>query len=326
MAQARRILIGILIFAVVVCLGFAAGFYTSRVQPPAKSPIVTEATPVNVAPETVASNERVYKISPPSIGNDLITYSIQELAFKNSLYAKRMPKDQVNIASLQKGQSVLLYDKDGKILEAMGEITALGENLGDTEEQITLVISFTDPGITPEFMVSRGEIITGRDQNVARLPKSSVVNDEGTAKLWEVQENVAGTYQAHLVEAPIINIEADYVVISPMPYSSNLFILNPDAYLKEGMTIQTEKTLYSGPGATIDYEIKKRLNTIANDYAQMASNNRERQRKLNNIGVKGGSCGLPPGASQRFIDTIKMRSSAPIFNPPNMSLPGSQAR
>ena len=135
MAKAQRILSGTLILFIVTCLGFAAGFYTSRIAPQDKAlqPAVTSS----VAIERSQTNERIYRISPPSIGNGLITYALPTLTFKNGLYFQKMSKKDVDSAGLKKGQSVLLYDKDGKLLDAMAEITALGENFGDTDERST---------------------------------------------------------------------------------------------------------------------------------------------------------------------------------------------
>lgn len=324
MAKAQRILSGTLILFIVVCLGFAAGLYASRTKPQEQALEPAAIAPVATTSAPVQSNERIYRVSPPSIGNGLIIYDLPALTFKDGLYLKKISKKEADSAGLQKGQEVLLYDKDGKLLDAMAEITALGENFGDTDERSTLIVSFTQPGITPEFMVSRGAIITGKDQDLCRLPQSAVILDNGTNKIWEAHEDGAGQYQARLVPLPVVKTESDFVVIGMMPASSNLFILNPDEHLEEGQTIQTETTLYAGPGLTIDYGVKDRLDEIAQTYSTMASVNRERQRRLSRVGVKGGSCGLPVGTAERFINTVKMRSSAPVFNPPNMSIPGSK--
>lgn len=323
MAKAQRILSGTLILLTVVCLGFAAGFYASRITPQDKASQPAATSPSAI--EHSQPNERIYRISPPSIGNGLITYALPALTFKDGLYFQKMSKKDADSAGLKKGQSILLYDKDGKLLDAMAEITALGENFGDTDEQITLIANFTQPGITPEFMVNRGEIITGKEQDLSRLPQAAIVKDSnGAPQIWEAHEDGSGKYQAKLVPLPVVRTEGDFVVIGMMPASSNLFILNPDKHLEEGQTIQTEKILYAGPGLTIDYGVKNRLDEITQAYSKMASVNRERQRKLSRVGTKGGSCGIPAGSAQRFIDTIKMRSSPPVFNPPNMSIPGSK--
>jgi hypothetical protein len=303
LAKSPRILIGTVVFFLIIAAGFAAGFYVSY-KLPQKANSLTAYAPTGE--NTPHINNRPYEISPPSIGSDLITFDVPSLVFENAIYSQQV--DTSRLTGIEKGQKVLLYDKDGKLLDSMGEVTSFGEELRDTPEKKTLVITYTQPGITGEYMVASGKIVMGREQSLYRLPRSAIVqNEKGEPHVWEASADELGHYKAYLKGVQLVRVGDDYAAITPMPDSSNTYILKPDQYLKDGQPLNARPILYTGPELTADYIVQDKLDDIT--YQRMAVM-RENQRHARAM-AQAATCG-PVGTTQQFINKVKGVPPVPV--------------
>lgn len=314
MKPLSRILIGTIVFLLVVAAGFAAGYFASGLRKYTSS--ANDLKPYK--PQT--ANNRVYDASPPSIGADLETFSLPDLKFAAGTYSRQITLEEAQI--LTKGQKVLLYGDDGRLLNALGEVIAVGENFGDTDQRKTLVVSFAQPGLVDEGQVFSGKIALSRSTGLARLPPEAVLqNKDGQAFVWEVQRQDDETFKTYLKPVTVIASREGYVGIqAPYDYS-NLYILKPDNRLEDGQVVNIRIASFTGPETTDEMRVQALLDDYMAARNMAMEKNRETARKQ---AAASGGCGVMPNYAQQFMDQIKAKSPPPEPKPePQISRPSA---
>jgi hypothetical protein len=294
-----RILIGTIVAFVVMVAGFAVGlnFYESKNS--SKETHFTSST--EATDNTAEANNTIYEISPPSLGLMLETYTIN-LSPDGSIARIEIPLS--DLVKIRPGQKVFLYDKNGELKDSLGSIIGAAP-YGDVA---MVEIDLRDnPDVSP-LDIARAKIILDRNQNAFRLPFSSLSrNEKGETFVWEVSEDIGGRNTVKYKPIEILASNDAIFTIQIDPQSSNLFILNPDANLRDGQEINVRKFLYQAPS---QYEDARIASVVERRKFQIAGL-KEIETVAPAIEQSSGdtsSCAQSSTAAQDFINKVRSLS------------------
>jgi hypothetical protein len=265
------------LFIAAIIMGCASGLYVYKntgllkhilkAEPSARDSFSAE----NKKPIVV--NDHIYNVSYPSVGTLIKTKDIKFDTIKGGMGTLSLMDDDVGIITT--GDYVVLHDKNDEILPAIGEVTSVGKGFMDkAKNQTNLTVAFSALDANTIQEISSGKIF-GIDEkaDAPRLPASSIFKDEdGQEFVWEVREN-DGAKSAIKTPANIIYRTQDYVVITPTFGTSNIYILNPDDKLTDGILIQFEKTPYAPPEKTQAQVIAEKIYKDIEDVAKTGVHN-----------------------------------------------------
>lgn len=214
-------------------------------------------TPSTVAPSVpkgVNGNIKRFIVSPPSIGVAPETVDTP-VSFRVGMANIVLAADQG--ARVKVGQKALLYDADGKMLDALADIaTVQAHEPGVTDSPVSVVMIVSLNNTHAQSVFKSARILVGRNSASLRLPESAIVlGEDGTPRVWMVDQE--GTAQP--VDIDVLDRFEGAVVFARRALASgNLYILNPDPSLKQGQRISVEETAYAGPYLLPDALIAKR--------------------------------------------------------------------
>lgn len=301
---------------VIVVLGIAAGFQIKQKMTgtPSSTPVTRETLKADIP-----ANHNTYEISPPSRGTMLDTFAIDIIP---EGYAANVTLPAADGADIKTGQRVFLYREDGVLLDSLGEIKAITQDAGT----INVRIDLSHNTEIAADKIAKGKIIISREKDVARLPYSALMrNEKAENYIWEVVENSDGTHTAFYKRANVVGGNDVVFVINPGMASSNVFILNPDGALRDGQKINVREYMYKPPSQNEDQRIiahvARRNSELKSQAIGLANLNRRppsmgaasglppQAGTGSGITAMGPGCPQPPGATQAFIDKIKVLST-----------------
>ncbi len=315
MITSSRILLGTIVAFVIVVLGAAFGFQIKQKSSSMPSSSVTRET----LKADMPANHNTYEISPPSRGVMLDTYPVDIVPEGTAANITLSARDASDIKT---GQRVFLYREDGILLDTLGEVTAVTQDAG----MITVRIDLSHNLEIPLDKIAKGKIIISREKDVARLPYSALLrNEKAENYIWEVAENSDGTHTAYYKRANVVGGNDVVFAINPGLTSSNVFILNPDAALRDGQKVNVREYMYKPPSQNEDQRIiahvARRNAEVKSQQTGLANLNRRppsmgaasglppQTGTGSGITAMGPGCPQPPGATQVFIDKIKVLSN-----------------
>ncbi len=246
MTRLKNFIIATVLLLVLLGAGIFAGkSYFERTTP---------STVMPSAPEGANSNIKRFLVSPPSIGVAPETVDTP-VSFRVGMANIVLTADQA--AKVRVGQKALLYDADGKMLDALADVVTVQPHepgAGESPVSIVMIVSLNNAYAQSVFKSAR--ILVGRDDVSLRLPESAVVHGEdGTARMWMVDQES----KAQPVDIDVLDrLEGAVVFARRTSAFGNLYILNPDASLKQGQRISVEETAYAGPSLLPDAMVAKR--------------------------------------------------------------------
>jgi len=267
LTQKTRILTGLLICVLVICVGLGTGLYLQHKKSQTQSgtaPVANMAiAPGKSAPKNVAPNSGIYDVSPPSIGVTLSMYDIDVKPVGNVSF---MPLPKKETERVKEGQKILFYDASAVQIETLGEVTKVSPGTDQMEDYNMVHILLNGDSAVPASSIAKGRIIVGRDANTQRLPLTALVkNDKGEPFVWEITDNGNGTASVALVPANVVTTTYEYFVIAQDHPSTNIYILNPDEKLQDGQTIKINSILYLAPSNTDEERIAALMQRRAHD-------------------------------------------------------------
>lgn len=255
MHTSRRILIGI-IAVLVIGAGLVTGTYLSRDKP------ITQAS--LQVPEKIKPNFNTYDISPTSRGAVLIAVDVTFNVADDNAIASLSQTDATDVKT---GQRVLLYNTHGDILEKLGTVEKVA--VDGMNGRVNITVKLDQDKVVANDLVTKAKIVTGDIPNAPRLPLTALIEKDGVHYIWEVSTNQDGTHSAYFKPVDISRKTESFIVINESTGSSNIFVLNPDAALRDGQTINVNKILYAGPELTeegrVMVMIKKRQRILVDE-------------------------------------------------------------
>lgn len=305
MTTTRRILIGTIVAMVVIAAGFAAGLGFHE-----KRHIFKNAAPQKQPAESaVNANTATYEISPPSLGLMLDTYAVN-IASEGPFARIEVPG--ADGEKIKTGQKVFLFDQNGEMLDSMATVMGIMPSDNVTFVEIDLR---NNPDVPPSA-IARGKIIVGRNLDAFRLPYSALArNEKGETFVWEVTGDVNGESVAKFKPIEIKSGNDTVFSIQPDQRSSNLFILNPDANLRDGQKVNVRKFLYTPPSpyedARIESIVESRIRQIRDQQELFALDLLPPSPAGEQSQTPSSSCAQSGNAAQDFIDKIKAMSEMP---------------
>lgn len=308
MDKSGRVFLGIIIAFIIIGAGLAAGFYIRF-----KLPDVTTVAKLNTPPPP---NHNTYDISPPSRGAAIEKFSIDITPLGNAGFVT-LSADEA--AAVKTGQKIILYDKNGAMLETLGEITKITET---GNSQIIVHFNLNGDETLSVADVKKGDIVISKNPMASRLPLTALIrNEKGQTYIWEAHENEDGTYTAYFKPAPVVQNTYEYFVLDYMPGSSGVYILNPDEKLEDGQKINTNKILYSAPGQTDDQRMEvlmlARQTRLKNERDRRIAEEHARLGLESSGEASANSCNI----TDDFLKTIKSLSQK--TSQPSSDLPAT---
>lgn len=299
MKQSMRMIAGLTAGLILISAGLAAGFAfkkqagTKTVQEIASPQEKPEAPLEEKAP---AINNNTYTVSAPSQGR---AYMSVPFLFENMFGLQAMlVLSPERAKDVMPDQAVILYDGNGKPLDAIGVVTSVDNGKGHNDENRVIRISLNPlpDGASPAPV--HGEIITMEVPQSYRLPLTALKgNEEEGFYIWEA---ISKENKTTVKKRPITGVKKannTYFIMNRPAYISDIYILDPDDALRDNQEIKTTASLYS-PG-------------IIPNAAQIAAIPRlppPREDNTPEISIACGeqpACGSAAGEAAAFIQRIK---------------------
>ncbi|PZO82839.1 MAG: hypothetical protein DI626_09665, partial [Micavibrio aeruginosavorus] len=266
------VLAGITAAIIIAVAGVAGGYFLFKAgwKPSAPAP-ATENDAADQNTEKRAPNLTVYDASPPSRGAVLKTVSVNVTRQENGRFLGGMiPMSQAG--DIAKGQRVLLYGSNGALADIGATVSSIAPEHSDGHYASVILLADEEP--SPQRAgddsglndAERAEIILQRETGAQRLPLSAIVKKNGEPYLWEAVKASNGTRKVYLKRTNVLMNNAGMVVIDTPSSVSNVFVLNPDADLRDGDTVNIRDIYYEGPGQTDDQRLEEAMRARTPSY------------------------------------------------------------
>jgi len=276
-----RIITAVIVAILIAAAGMATGYFFKKENISIEMPeIAVPKISETISPEKTSINNTVYDVSPPSRGPAIEVFSVDITPVDNK--AEIQVDSSRTMGKIQPGQYVLLYKADGSLLEILGETT----EVVDTRDGKTLIRMNLngDTAVSSDDAI-RGDIILSSMKDAQRLPLSTIVNDkDGKPHIWEVLSKDDAQF-ARYKPANILARTYNFVTVEQPDSVSNVYILNPDANLRDGQKISTRKMLYAAP-----YKTEESVVTDAIEYRKPREQGEDPYK-----GKAKSTCGLAGG-------------------------------
>ncbi len=269
--KGMRVLAGVAAAILIAAVGIAGGYYAF--QSGWKMPVapVTQDSAEKTAEETRQPNLTVYDASPASRGAVLRTASLEVRRQENGRFLGGMiPMSQAG--EIAKGQRVLLYGSNGALSDLGATVSSITPETSNNQYASVILLADDEPSpqrAGDETILNdaqRAEIILQRETGAQRLPLSAVVKKNGEPYLWEAVKASDGTRKVYFKRTNLLMNNAGMVVIDTPGSVSNVFILNPDADLRDGDTVTIRDIYYEGPGQTDDQKLDEAMRARTPSY------------------------------------------------------------
>lgn len=284
----------------IIGAGFAGGYAYFKYQQRQET-----AAPASKMVETIP-NDLLYYYSPPSSG--VILHTAPFDVPKGTLMPIVTLSNE-EAAKHEVGEQIAFYDKAGRPLDMVGEVTAI---LPFDKRQTQLLILIRTTDLNNLQKVAESRLAVSKESNVPRLPPSAIVTDsKGKEFLWELANERGGMARATKKPANLQERRADFVVIEPDYGSSNHYILNPDQYLTDGQFVRVEKKYYQGPLLTESEAAMKKFESVVKEREHTARMIRQARRDMDRAQLNGGQgCPSQPSEAAAFIEKVRAMGQA----------------
>lgn len=271
----RKNLLYFLLVFVVVIIGIASGFFLYQKNlhntpsyVGADGQTASDHKAPDIKQSELAINNHFYTASPASTGNFRLFIDSQFDTIKDNIGVITL-KDSI-ATHVKIGDFVRLFDKGGKKLGFIGEVSSVGKGMMEQNTDKTIVaVSFLTQSPDDLAKINSAKIISYNEQaDVPRLPFSAIARKPSEAAyVWELVTS-NGPISIKKSLANIILESDEYVVITPEFGGSNIYLLNPDDRLKDGATIKIKDTLYAPAEHTEEKYIAEKFYADVKDKAK----------------------------------------------------------
>lgn len=321
MKRSVRILTGTVFAILIVAAGLAAGLFLSSANKTEKEEQAAAASyaAAPVLEPALPPNPNIYDVSPPNRATLPETKNLEITPTDNFTFVM-LPDSESG--SIKEEQLVLLYDRQGRLIETFGKVYKVQEGAGPIEGNRLVYIALGIDGLADAGNAARAKIITGHRPDSARLPTGALIrDDQEEPHVWEAEIAKDGTATARLTKINMVSATYDFFVLEQTSHTGGFYILNPDKSLKDGQTISIRQVLYTGPLQTdesrVSESVKARQIRRASLAARTAADNDYAGPMSGDDNSCGGApagtsprtgddaCGPSPGALDKFMRNIK---------------------
>lgn len=260
----------------------------------------------------VPPNATFYSASAPHRGyaHRTVDFPVRNIA--GGLILVFIEGDEEGADLLAAQQPVLFYDDAAEPLPILGQVESVRQGLENFAGHLAVRIRFEAVPLVDLAEASRAAVIVEQRELANRLPETALVADPAAGSksgyiLWEAVRTQAGGHVARrrFVDDVMV-MEGGLAAFAVADYISNIYILNPDANLREGQALTITETAFNAGPVTRPQAVEMARESWLADIARQQAAHEARRIERDSIASCSTQCAAQVVASEEsFVDRIR---------------------